>query len=294
MKKTTTAFLTLLLALLFIVGCGAPAVDNGVDDEPEIEQRIISLMPSNTEILYALGLGDSVVGVTDLCNYPPEMEEAVAAGRIQRVGDAFSVNEELIISLQPTLVVFGYSTDAAQAVVQRLNDLGIATEVIYPQNIEETLASIVRLGEITGTSERAAELVTGMEAAFEEVRAATAALADEERPRVLMLLDLDYLFVAGPGTLEDELISVAGGLNAVDASGYSAVSEEAIIDSKPDIILCGFPYRERIIAEKGSWQDLPAVQAETVYDLNGDLINRPTPRLVEGLRLLLSLIQPEL
>ena len=293
MKRVTAALLALIMIMLLMAGCGERAADSDADNDlPEL--RIISLMPSNTEILFALGLGEAVVGVSDYCNYPPELDEAVASGRIQRVGDAFTVNEEMIISLQPTLVVIGYATEAGQALSERLNELSIATEVIYPQNFAETLASIVRLGEITGTEARAAELVSGMEAAYEAVSAATAELDDDARPPVLMLLDLDYLFVAGAGTLEDELIRAAGGVNVIDTEGYPMISEEVIIESNPAVILCGFPYSERIYSEMTTWQDLDAVRLEAVHDIDGDLVNRPTPRLVEGLELLLSLIQPEL
>ena len=232
-------------------------------------------MPSNTEILFALGLGEALVGVTDYCNYPPELEEAVAAGRIQRVGDAFNVNEELLISLEPTLVVFGYSTEAAQNLADRLNDLGINTEIIFPQTVQQTMESIIRLGDLTGTGERAAALVAEMETAFADAAAATAELPAEDRPKVLMLLDLDSLYVAGTGTLENELIKAAGGVNIVETAGYPQISEEAIIAGNPDIILCSFPFKDRILSEKEAWKERTAVQAEAVYELEGDLINRP-------------------
>jgi iron complex transport system substrate-binding protein len=280
------------MALIIAVaaGCAAPAAGGDTNDDAASEMRIVSLMPSNTEILFALGLGEALVGVTDYCNYPPELEEAVAAGRIQRVGDAFNVNEELLISLEPTLVVFGYSTEAAQNLADRLNDLGINTEIIFPQTVQQTMESIIRLGDLTGTGERAAALVAEMETAFADAAAATAELPAEDRPKVLMLLDLDSLYVAGTGTLENELIKAAGGVNIVETAGYPQISEEAIIAGNPDIILCSFPFKDRILSEKEAWKELTAVQAEAVYDLEGDLINRPGPRLEEGLKLMQSII----
>jgi iron complex transport system substrate-binding protein len=306
--KKRAAFLIALVVLIMLLaaGCAAPAADDEINSDPGADpaaegdvsedpasaMRIVSLMPSNTEILFALGLEEAVVGVTDFCNYPPALEEAVAAGRIQRVGDAFNINEELLISLEPTLVVFGYSTEAAQAIVDRLTDMEINTEIIFPQTVEQTMESIVRLGDLTGTGEQAAALVAEMEAAFAEAAAATAELPAEARPKVLMLLDLDSLFVAGTGTLENELISAAGGINMIEVEGYPQISEEAIIAGNPDIILCSFPFKERILSEKEAWAELTAVRDEAIYDLNADLINRPGPRLAEGLREIQSIIHP--
>jgi iron complex transport system substrate-binding protein len=294
MKKTALSILMLLwVMMLAITGC-APAAEY-VGDEPAAEpQRIISLMPSLTENLFALGLADSIVGVTDFCNYPPELSAAVTEGRIQKVGDAFNLNEELIVSLEPTLVLFGHENEASQALAERLKDLNIATAVVFPGSIRQTLGSIATLGELTGQEERAAQLIAEMETALAEIETLTGELDEAQKPQVLMLLDLDYLFVAGAGTLEDELITLAGGVNVAGVDGYSPISEEALISIAPDIILCSFPFRDRILAEKVSWQVIPAVQEDAVYDLDGDLINRPTPRLIAGLKQLLETLHPEL
>jgi len=294
MKKTVFSILALILMLLLALAGCAPAAEE-VGDAPAADpQRIVSLMPSHTEILFALGLEEYMVGVTNFCNYPPELNTAVAEGRIQKVGDAFNLNEELIVSLEPTLVVIGHDNEASQALAERLKNLNIATAVVFPASVQQTLDSIATLGELTGREERAAQLAVEMETALAEIAALTAELDDAEKPRVLMLLDLDYLFVAGSGTLEDELISLAGGVNVAGVAGYSAISEEALVSIAPAVILCSFPFRDRILAEKESWQVIPAVKEGAVYDLDGDLINRPTPRLIAGLRLLLDTLHPEL
>lgn len=291
MKKIIFSIFAFVLILMpAAVGCG-PADENGGSEEP---LRIISLMPSNTELLFALGLEDLIVGVTDFCNYPPELETAVAEGRIKRVGDAFNINEELIVSLEPTLVLFGHESDATETLGERLSNLEIQTVVLYPTTIQETLDSIITLGELTDRKEQAQQLAAEMETALAEIEAITRDLDDAEKPRVLMLLDLDFLYVAGSGTLEDELIALAGGMNVIEAAGYNPVSEEVIVESDPQVIFCSFPFRKQILAEKQSWRQITAVAEEAVYDLDGDLINRPTPRLVEGLRLLLSLLHPGL
>lgn len=290
-KKFVVHITVILVLLLAAAGCGELAIENDQNDANDHQQRIISLMPSNTEILFELGLGESVVGVTDYCNYPPEMEAAVADGRIMRVGDAFSINEELIISLDPTLVLLGFENET---LIESLEGYGIATAVISPRSIEAAMDSLLTIGELTGRRSEAESLVAEMKSAFDQISSKTAGIADSDKPRVLMLLDLDFLFVAGNGTIEDELITLAGGINVIEIAGYDSVSEEFIVESQPEIILSSFPYREIIMAEKEAWQDLPAVQNEAIYDLDGDLINRPTPRLVEGLKMLLQLLHPGL
>lgn len=274
----------LIVVVILLAGCG----DGGSGAGEKEELRIVSLMPSNTEILFALGLGDAVVGVTDYCNYPPELEKAVEEGRIQRMGDSYNVNEELLVSLEPDLVLFGFASDA----VERLAGLGIKAEVIYPKSLEETYASIRLIGELAGCQSEAEKLAADMEAAVAAVKEKAAAVPDAEKPRVLMLLDLDYLYVAGAGTLENELIAAAGGINVVEVQDYPQINEEAIINYNPDIILCSFPFRDRILAEKEAWKGIAAVQNEAVYDVDGDLINRPGPRLVQGLEQLYAIFYP--
>lgn len=292
MKKTLLYIFAALLIVILAAGC-APAEDAAPEETP-VAQRIVSLMPSNTEILFALGLEDSIVGVTEFCNYPPQLETAVNEGRIKRVGDAFNINEELIVSLQPTLVLIGFDNDASRALEERLNNLEIPTAVIVPASLQQTLDSIIQLGTLTDREEHAEQLVAEMETTIADITALTEGLEDEEKPRVLMLLDLDSLFVAGSGTLEDELITLAGAVNISGVEGYGAISEETVVQSAPDIIISTFPFRDRILAEKEAWQEIPAVAAGTVYDLDGDLINRPAPRLMEGLKLLLETIHPDL
>lgn len=287
MKKRWILALVLLAALL------AGGCSSGPADEAGTDLRIVSLMPSNTEILFALGLEEKIVGVTDYCNYPPALEEAKAEGRIASLGDSFNINEEALIELEPTLVILGHEGETATALIERLEELNIKTEVIVPNTIEETLESILRLGELTGTKEKAEEIVQDMRAAIDRISGAAAKLDQDRKPRVVMLLDLDGLYVAGKGTLEDELIAAAGGVNAVEGEGYNSISEEALISIDPDLILCSFPFKERILEEKTAWSNLKAVREEGIYDLNGDLINRPGPRLVQGLELLYNLFHPE-
>lgn len=283
------ALLVLLLLYLAAGGCGSPG-QPPAGEPGAIPGRIISLMPSNTEILFALGLEEAVVGVTDWCDYPPAMLNAVQAGRIHRVGDSFSINEELLVSLKPDLVIFGYTSPNLEALASRLESLGISSMTFVPANLEETRNSILAMGEATGRLKEAEALVREMQSGVSAVTGKTAALAGDQKPRVLVLLDLDFLFIAGPGTQEDELVRLAGGLNAMDAAGYAQVSEEAVVAANPDIIICCFPFADRIRTAKAEWAQITAVREGAVYDVDGNLVNRPTPRLAEGLSLLYSLL----
>ena len=287
MKRYWLPVLVLMISMMLLLpaGCGVAEKGSGEDGE---QLRIASVMPSNTEILFALGLGDAVVGVTDFCNYPPELAGAVEDGSIKSIGDSFNLNEELLVSLEPDLVLFGVASDA----IENLDNLGIKTEVIAPTSLEETYASIRRIGELTASEAAAEKLASDMEAAIEAIREKAAALPEENKPRVLMLLDLDSLYVAGAGTLEDELIAAAGGINMVDEEQYAQLSEEALIEGNPDIIVCTFPLKERILSEKEGWKNLNAVMNEAIYDLDGDLLNRPGPRLAQGLELLYGIFYP--
>ena len=286
-KKYSLVFLVLAVIVMVLLPGGCGVKGNGAGDAGELT-RIVSLMPSNTEILFALGLGDAVVGVTDFCDYPPEMERAVKEGGIRLLGDSFNLNEELLVSLEPELVLFGFASDA----VDRIAGLGIAAEVIAPASLAETYASIRRIGELTNSKSAADKMAGDMEAAIEAVKE-KAALAEDEKPRVLMLIDLDYLYAAGAGTLEDELIAAAGGINVVEAGGYAQLSEEVLIEADPEIIICTFPLKDRILSEKDAWKGIAAVKDEAVHDIDGDLVNRPGPRLVQGMELLYRIFHPE-
>ena len=129
-------------------------------------------------------------------------------GRIQRLGDSFNLNEELLVSLEPDLVLFGFGSDA----VERLTGLGIKSEVIYPASLEETYASIRRIGELTGRQSEAEKLAADMEAAVDAVKAKAEAVPDNEKPRVLMLLDLDNLTLPEQGRWKTSSLPQQAGL----------------------------------------------------------------------------------
>jgi iron complex transport system substrate-binding protein len=242
--------------------------------------------------LFALGLGDRVVGVSDYSDYP---EEARAKPNI---GSYDSPNIEEIIALQPDLVL---STEEHQTIIEQLEQYNITVVALNPGNISEVFDTITLIGKITGQDTGAAALVTAMKSRMYEITAKTAQLTDAQKPRVFVVIWHDPIWTVGSGTFHDELIQLAGGVNiANDLSGYIDISLEAVIDKNPQIIIAG--------VGMGTGEDLSLVAMQTderlstvearvnnaVYGANMDIISRPGPRLVDALGILFDLIHPEL
>lgn len=284
--------LIILLSLIIAAGC------HGVSSSPETVQddlgreitltktpeRIISLMPSKTEKLFALGLGDKVVGVTDLCNYPEEL----AGSNIARVGDAFNLSLEIIVALEPDLIVANWLPEGMN---EQLSSLDIPVFLTAPAGVEDTFESILRLGRLTGKLPAAEKLVSDLKRQIAEITAATEQIESSQRPKVLCLLD-EGLFVAGKDTLQGELIILAGGINVVEEPGWVELSEEALLVLDPDIILYTFPGGEKVLT-RPEWQVLSSIQQGKVCKLDEDLCSRTGPRLVEGLKQIYSFLYPK-
>jgi len=255
-----------------------------VDAEPE---RIISLAPSHTEILYALGLADRVVGVTAYCNYPPE-----TAG-LPQVGGFSDVDFEQVVGLDPDLVLA--STIHMAEVVPKLEDLGITVLVIHPPTVEAVLDALLTVGMVTDRAIDAAMLVAGMR---ERIDTVLESIADSRAPRVFWELGPD-LYTAGPGSFIDDLIRLAGGENvAADArSQWPQLSVEAVVVKDPEIlILADHSYGEtaKRVAARPGWERITAVETGRVVELtNDDIFSRPGPRIVDALEFLARVFHPD-
>ena len=249
--------------------------------------RIVSLAPSHTETLFALGLGDAVVGVTEYCNYPPEASERT------QVGSFTTIDLELVVSLEPDLVLA--TTMHTADIVPALQEHGLAVFVIDPQSISSVLEAILAIGEVTGQVDEAQALVAEMEARIDAVRAA---IGDSPTPTVFWELGPD-LFSAGPGSFVNDLILLAGGENvAADAdSPWPQLTIEQILLKNPDVVvLADHNYGEtaELVAERPGWSDLRAVQDGNIVEItNEDIVSRPGPRLVDGLEFLARAFHPE-
>jgi iron complex transport system substrate-binding protein len=255
-------------------------------------QRIVSLAPSNTEILFALGLGDRVVGVTNYCNYPPE------ATTKPSVGDYTEPNIEVIITMEPELVL---ATEEHEAMIEQLESHGITVVGLNPKNVDEVLTTITLVGTITSQDDEAASLVEDMQKRINAITAKTNTLSASEKPRVFYIIWHDPIWTVGAETFHDELIQLAGGVNiAHDLIGYVDISLEAVIDSNPQVIIAG--------VGMGTGEDLPLqfVQTEErlevidarqngrIYSADMDIVSRPGPRIVDALEEFFRMIHPEL
>ena len=244
----------------------------------EIPERIISLSPANTEILFAIGAGDRVVGVTEYCNYPAEAEER------EKVGGVSTVSIEKVVALEPDRVL-GDELNGKET-FERLEELNITVVGINPVNISEILDDILLVGRITGEEENATALVANMTQRMEEIKNKT---RDVKRPTVAHVTWHDPIWVAGSGTVQDEVIEIAGGENAFsDIKDWGTVSLEEFIDRNPDVIIVsvghgvvGMQSYEYIVSEE-RLKVVDAVKNERVYTINADVISRAGPRIVNA------------
>jgi iron complex transport system substrate-binding protein len=255
-------------------------------------QRIISLAPSNTEILFALGLGDRIAGVTDYCNYPPE------ATTKPSVGDYIAPNIEEIIAKEPDLVL---ATNEHEAAIAQLESQGIAVVGLDPKNIDDVLTSITLVGKITGQEKEAASLVADLQQRIKAVTDKTSKLSEAQRPRVFYIIWHDPIWTVGSGTFEDELIQMAGGVNiAHDLNGYIDISLEDVIMDNPQVIVAGVGMGTgenlplQFVRTESRLQGIDARQNDRIYSVDMDIVSRPGPRIVDALEEFLAVIHPEL
>ena len=244
--------------------------------------RIVSLSPSNTEILFALGEGSEVVGTDDYSDYPAE------AKTITHVGSAFpSFNIETIVSLLPD-----YAT--------KLQSLGMPVIVLAPKDVSGVINDITLVGKITGAASAAKTLTTGMQNSLNTVESKIKGVT---APRVLWEFDgtdPGNPWVAGPGSFNDALITLAGGQN-VGAGGPTSswqMGTEDIVKADPQIIILDdyqFGMTVESVEQRPGWSAITAVKNGAVYPItDSDLTDRPGPRVIQGLQLLAEIIHPEL
>jgi iron complex transport system substrate-binding protein len=256
-------------------------------------QRLISLAPSNTEILFALGLGDKVVGVTDFCDYP---EEAKA---IEKVG-GIEYNLEKIVALNPDLVLAIGGSPAQVEKATEMEGLGLTVLVLEPGDIESILADIELVGKATGTEKAAGELVTELRNHFDDITAR--AKGAGSTPKVFFELDAtdpSKPYTPGPDSFIDALITLAGGSNvgAGAQMQWAQLSTEEVIAQDPEVIVladANYGVTAEMVKERPGWSVITAVKEGAIYPIDDVLISRPGPRIIDGLEALARIIHPEL
>lgn len=257
-----------------------------IDRQPS---RIISLAPSNTEILFALDLGGKVVGVTDFCDYPASAQKVAKIGGIK-------ANLEKIISLSPDLVL---SIGGNDEVVKRLDELKVPVLVLDPKDVAGVLHDIEMVGAATGAAEQAGRLSASLR---QRMDAVAAKVKGASRPKVFYELDATDAakpYTAGPGSWHDQLITMAGGANVASAakSAWVQFSMEELLRADPEIVVLGdamFGTTVDSAKQRTGWSALAAVKRNAVYPIDDNLVSRPGPRLADGLEALARLLHPEL
>lgn len=260
--------------------------------------RIVSLAPSCTEILFALGLGDKIVGIDDYAYYPSEIQEQIDEGNITTVGQYANINIETVVGLEADLIIAAMRVQ--HSITETLGGLGQPAMIITPGSFDEVIDDISLIGEATGQIDEAKELVSDMERRAQEIADKT---EDTARPRVYIEYSFNggyYSF--GAESFASELIFKAGGINVFAGFGgaYISTSTEEVLKANPDIIIiakgamsefCGLT-PETIRARPG-WGETNAVQEDQIYEMDERFI-LPGPAIIDGLDTMALIIHPEI
>ncbi|SHJ91192.1 iron complex transport system substrate-binding protein [Anaerobranca californiensis DSM 14826] len=272
MKKLLTLVMVLILALTL-------AACTGRNSQQTENLKIVSLAPSSTEIVAALGKLENLVGVSDFCNYP---EEVLG---IEKVGNAFDVNFEKIVALQPDIVLLMNEGEVAD----RLRELDIQVLVLNPTTIEEIYEDILKVAEVLKVEEKGRQLVDKMKDDLNKIQKETS----EDKKTVFILLDSTDFWTAGKGTFYHEVIEKSGGINiAAGETGWLVFSSEKLLELDPDVILYSWEPSEELTSLP-VWQNLTAVKEGRTYLIDGDLTSRPGPRIIEGIRVIAKILKGE-
>jgi iron complex transport system substrate-binding protein len=286
------AFFVASAAAVLVLYRGPHEPPPGKPDKP----RIVSLAPNVTEILFALGLGDHIVGVTDACDYPPE------ATNIERVSGFGRPNIEKLLGLRPDLVIAcGLERpDDAEALRRAGIKVLDVQETGDIADFPELFAAIRRIGEAAGRSTEAEQLVARMQAELDALAASVGQTAEAQRPRVFVEIEESPLRTAAAGSFLDDLVRRAGGRNvaAEIKSAYPVIDPEKVIVWNPQVIIMAHGGHRgdavQRLAEHIGWTEIAAVREQRVIDdIDANLLFRPGPRLVKGVKALAARLHPK-
>jgi len=293
--RGTNWFLVILTIVLVLTACSPgeqTAVEYVSDDLGRLvaingtPQRIVSLAPSNTEILFALGLGEKVVGVTDFCDYPTEALDK------EKVGGYDTPDIEKIVALDPDLILVAHGTP--MEIINTMVGLGLTVFGVKSTDLDDVLNDIRTVGNITGQEAEANALTSEMEGRIEAVTDETSEL--DERPRVFYVVWHDPLWTAGSETFIHELIEKGGGVNICgNLTGYPTISIEEVVARNPEVIITSiWPGVYEWAMNETALNDTEARQNDRVFTRDDNLVQRPGPRLVEGLEWFAHFVHPEI
>lgn len=255
---------------------------------PSVPARIVSLTPALTEILFAVGAGDRVVGVTDYCDYPPEAKSR------PKIGGYVNPSVEAVVALKPDLVVVSPgpgNRDAALA----MRRAGLRVEVVAAETLEESLAAIELVARLCGDETSGRVLAARVRGRLDAI---ARRVAGEPRVPTLFCIQIDPIIAAGSDTLPAQLLEIAGGRNVVREPRYPRLGLESVVAAKPQVILQA---RMDVPAAGGEgpeeafwkrWPQIPAVAAKRIVVLDGGLALRPGPRVADAAEQLAAILHP--
>ena len=254
---------------------------------PQHIDRIVSLAPNLTEIVYAVGAGDRLVGDTEYCDYPAE------AKKVAKIGDTLHPSVERIIALKPQIVLVSTASQL-EAFTKQLDQQHVAVFVTNPESLDDVFRSIQTLGDLFGEHDRAATVVAELRKRADAVEAAT----KQVKPvKVFYQLSDEPLYTIGRESFVTDLVRRAGGVSATaDVPGaFPRYSDEAALAARPDAIILptGGPMGDANSTVAAPLRNSPAVLNGRVYKINGDHLSRPGPRLIEGLEEMAGALHPE-
>ena len=297
----TTRWIAALLALILVGGVigacsGSQTLIDGLDREVALQgsaQRIVSIAPSNTEILFAIGAGEQVVGRDDVSDYPQEALDVTSVG--STYGD---LNTEAILALEPDLVLAATITSPEQ--IEALEALGIPVYLLSnPTDFTGLLENIRTVGTLTGKEVEAEALAKSLEARIDAV---AEIVSDAERVRVFYEVDgtdATAPWTTGTDTFQDVMIDFVGGENiAADITGWGQMNLEEIVIQNPQVVIFGegpwVPTTSESFSERSGWGEIAAVEDGHVFGIDTNWVDRPGPRLVDALEQMALMIHPEL
>jgi ABC-type Fe3+-hydroxamate transport system substrate-binding protein len=286
LSRRPTVLIVLVLAA-GLLGCGGGS-RNPATGAPAAPQRIVSLSPALTEVLFALGVGARVVGVTEYCTYPPE------ARTRPKVGGYANPSVEAVLALKPDLVVVSPGPGNRDAALG-IERAGVRVAVVPAETLDDSYAAIGALARECGVEQAGRDLVDRV---HRKIDAVVARVGSLRRVPALFVVQFDPIIAAGRGTLPSQLLELAGGANVVDAPRYPRLGIESVAAAKPEVILqsrmdaAGSDGRAEAAAWK-RWSWIPAVAADRVVVLPDDLALRPGPRVADAVEELAAIVHPE-
>ena len=257
---------------------------------PDDPGRIVSLAPSITEIIFALNQESRLKGVTQFSDYPPE------AAAFPKVGSYVHLDLERIVALKPDLCIATKDGNPIK-IIEGLESLNIPIYVVNPKNLESIMKTMIGIGRLLHAEDRAKAIVKEMQSRVNHVKAIVTKASG--KPRVFFQIGISPLVSAGTPTHIHELISLAGGKNVAEGPvPYPRYSQEQIMMLAPDVFIISSMARGKQFAqikeEWARWTDIPAIRNNRIYIVDSNLFDRPTPRLVDALEILATLIHPDL